>query len=797
MPHSTLPQLHRRHAASRTPPLLAAAFCVPVLAQAGELAARPEATLTPIQVVAKTPVPGLGIERDLLPYPVQTASADALRQAQAGNLIDFLATNLTGVNVNEVQGSPFQNDITFRGFRASPILGSAQGLSAYLDGVRVNEPFGDVVNWDMLPEAAIADLTLVPGSNPLYGFNTLGGALAFTTKSGRSHPGMDAEISYGSNARKRIDAGYGARFDNGLHAFVATTLFDENGWREHSAGRMGNLFAKVGRDSGQTQWHVSALHGDSKLIGNGLLPSYRWADGTLANGLYENDRRAAYTHPDQTSNRLQQAAFNLRHWINDDTELSTLAYVRRSRRDTLNGDVNGDYEEYVEDCEDGFNPDGSAVEPDDCGFTAAQGAAQHNAVLNRTHTRQTSAGLALNLSRQTEHHQFAVGASFDQSRVSFAQTRQDAWFDAGRGVQPDVLAAEVASSSVTGNSQAFGLYATDTWKLATATHLTASARWNHARVSNTLTGQNGVQPKETFNYSKLNPAIGLTHKLAPGLTVFGGVAQSNRVPTVIELGCADPLQACVLPTGLQSDPYLKQVVSRTVEAGMRWQAGGAALSASLYRAINRDDILFLRAGSSQLGYFANFDRTRHQGLDLAASKEWKTLALRMNYSLLDATYDASGRLFAGERTINVLPGMPIAGLPRHTLKLALDWKPAPAWLLGGEMVAVSSLTTQGNEDGLRADPAPGVTPQTADWRIRGHAVFNLRGSYRSGKQLELFARVQNVFNRRYETYGAIGADLFPNGQLLQPHVAAQDAGDARFVAPGAPRSFTVGMRYRF
>ncbi|RJF96451.1 TonB-dependent receptor [Noviherbaspirillum sedimenti] len=225
MPHSTLPQLHRRHAASRTPPLLAAAFCVPVLAQAGELAARPEATLTPIQVVAKTPVPGLGIERDLLPYPVQTASADALRQAQAGNLIDFLATNLTGVNVNEVQGSPFQNDITFRGFRASPILGSAQGLSAYLDGVRVNEPFGDVVNWDMLPEAAIADLTLVPGSNPLYGFNTLGGALAFTTKSGRSHPGMDAEISYGSNARKRIDAGYGARFDNGLHAFVATTLF--------------------------------------------------------------------------------------------------------------------------------------------------------------------------------------------------------------------------------------------------------------------------------------------------------------------------------------------------------------------------------------------------------------------------------------------------------------------------------------------------------------------------------------------------------------------------------------------
>lgn len=797
MPRSTLSQSCCRHAASCTPPLLAAAFCVPVMAQTGEPTARPETTMPQIAVVAKMPVPGLGIERDLLPYPVQTASADTLRRAQSGNLVDFLATNMAGVNVNEVQGSPFQNDITFRGFRASPILGSAQGLSVYLDGVRVNEPFGDVVNWDMLPEAAIADLTLVPGSNPLYGFNTLGGALAFTTKSGKSHPGMEAEISYGSNARKRIDAGYGARYDNGMHAFVATTLFDENGWREHSAGRLGNLYAKVGRDSGQTQWNVSALHGDSKLIGNGLLPSYRWANGAQQDGLYESDRRAVYTHPDQTRNRLQQAAFNLRHWIDDDTELSTLAYVRRSRRDTLNGDVNGEYEEYVEDCEDGFNPDGSAAEPDDCGLTAAQGAAQHNAVLNRTHTRQTSAGLSLNLSRQTGRHQFTVGAALDRSRVSFAQTRQDGWFDAGRGVQPDPLAAEMASSSVTGNSQAFGLYATDTWQLTPATHLTASARWNHARVSNTLTGQNGIQPKETFNYSKLNPAIGLTHKLTPSLTMFGGVSQSNRVPTVIELGCADPLQACVLPTGLQSDPYLKQVVSRTVEAGVRWQAGGTALTASLYRTINRDDILFLRAGSTQLGYFSNFDRTRHQGLDLSARKEWKTFTLQVNYSLLDATYDASGRLFAGERTINVLPGMQIAGLPRHTLKLGLDWKPAPAWLLGGEMVAVSSMTTQGNEDGLRADPRPGVTPQAADWRIRGHTVFNLRGSYRSSKQLEFFARVQNVFNRKYETYGAIGADMFPDGQLLQPHVAAQDAGDARFVAPGAPRSIKIGMRYRF
>jgi len=109
---------------------------------------------------------------------------------------------LLGVTVNEVQGSPFQVDVNYRGQRLSPLLGTAQGLSLYLDGMRLNQPFGDVVNWNLLPEAAISGLALVPGSNPLYGLNTLGGALVLTTKSGLSHPGTTADVSFGSAGRK-------------------------------------------------------------------------------------------------------------------------------------------------------------------------------------------------------------------------------------------------------------------------------------------------------------------------------------------------------------------------------------------------------------------------------------------------------------------------------------------------------------------------------------------------------------------------------------------------------------------
>ena len=178
-----------------------------------------------MEVVGTSPLPGIGIEEDKLPYDVQSVNAEALYRSQTLNLTEYMARNLSGVNINEVQGSPFQADITYRGFRLSGILGSSQGMSVYLDGVRVNEPFGDVVNWDMIPESAIGNVTLVPGSNPVYGLNTLGGALAFTTKSGLTAPGTEVKLQAGSFGRARADVAYGSKSDDGSHRFIAATGF--------------------------------------------------------------------------------------------------------------------------------------------------------------------------------------------------------------------------------------------------------------------------------------------------------------------------------------------------------------------------------------------------------------------------------------------------------------------------------------------------------------------------------------------------------------------------------------------
>lgn len=235
---ANLPRRTRRIAMA-TLSLWLATLC---LAQAPANVARPTQT---IDIIGTSPLPGQGIARDELPYTTLVLLRRQIEDAQAVNTTDLLARRVSAAQVNDIQGSPFQGDLTFRGYRASGLLGAGQGLSVHLDGVRMNEPFGDVVNWDLLPEFAIESLSLVPGANPAFGLNTLGGAIAIGTATGRSAPGWRAEASGGSFGRRRADLSHGWAGAN-RHAFVSLSLFDEKGWRDFSGGRLGHLVAKAG-----------------------------------------------------------------------------------------------------------------------------------------------------------------------------------------------------------------------------------------------------------------------------------------------------------------------------------------------------------------------------------------------------------------------------------------------------------------------------------------------------------------------------------------------------------------------
>jgi len=723
--------------------------------------------LREVTVVAPTPLPGLAIERAAFPANVQTATDADIERTKSASLPSFLAETMTGVVANDARGNPFAPDILYRGYRLSPTLGSAQGLSLYLDGVRQNAALGDVVNWTAVPEAAISTVTLVPGSNPLYGLNTLGGALALATKSGETHPGVEADLSVGSFGRARLDASAGKILGDGWHAYVAGTGWREDGWRDQSDSDLGNLFLKLGRSTSATQWNVSLLGSTSRLSGNGLTPD----------SLYGPDRSAIYTAPDVTHSRSWQLALNGAHQFNAQDQLQLTLYVRQSRTRASSGDVSNDYLDTLLGCQGA--PGSGNCDPED---------APANAVLNTSTVHETSYGASAQWSHDGETHRFALGAALDLNQSTYTQTSQLAGFDSSRTAQALAGAPVQTGASLDGHDSTVGLYATDTIRLLSRTFMTLAARWNQGRRHTVLGAP--APSDERFTFSRLNPAVGITHGLAGGVTVFGSASQGTRMPTAIELGCADPANACQLPTGLQADPFLRQVVTRTVELGARWQPADATeLTLALYRSNNTDDILFQRSPFSPLGFFSNFPKTRNQGLELGLRQRLGHLTLRLGYSYTQATYQADGQLqtpFAAP--VAVHPGTRMAGIPLHSVKLAGDWRATPTVSVGADVIVSSSRPVAGNEDGALTATDPALA------RIAGYLLLNLRASWQFSPRWQLYGRIDNLFDRRYESYAQAGFNVFPGGTLLQPGASVPID---RFVAPGAPRLFLVGVRYEW
>ncbi len=127
-----------------------------------------------------------------------------------------------------------------------------------MDGVRLNQPFGDVVSWDLIPRVAICSSALMPGSNPLFGLNTLGGALSIQTKDGRNSPGTKVQAIYGNDVRRAVEFEHGgSRAASGINWYVAGNLFAEDGWRDESPSDVRQLFGKLGWGKGRSDVSVS------------------------------------------------------------------------------------------------------------------------------------------------------------------------------------------------------------------------------------------------------------------------------------------------------------------------------------------------------------------------------------------------------------------------------------------------------------------------------------------------------------------------------------------------------------
>jgi outer membrane receptor protein involved in Fe transport len=731
-----------------------------------------------IEVIGSTPLAGIGIPRLHVPANVQTVSGQQLEDQESLNLPEFMARQLPSVTVNEIQGNPFQQNINYRGFTASPLLGTPQGLSIYLDGVRINEPFGDTVNWELLPNSAIAGMDLIPGSNPAFGLNTLGGAIAIRTKDGFTNAGSKMELSGGSFGRSNLELEHGGH-SGPIGWYVAGDWFREDGWRDFSDSDAKQLFGKLSLKNAAGELDLSLTRAVTRMTGNGLLPE----------SMLAARRAQVFTQPDITRNNLTQIAVNGRLWLSEAQSLSGNVYFRHNRTSTLNGDLNDEF----------------AGGPFD-GVSNAESGAN-----NRTATTQRGAGASGQWNLTTGRQQLGVGASFDTARMRFSQTQEIGVINATRGVTPS--ADPVEENALRGTTRTSSLFVTDTLELAKSLHLTGAARYNMSRVT-TFDELNRVAPNldGDHSYRSLNPALGLSWQIVPALNAYAGFSQGNRIPTPIELGCADPANPCTLPNSMASDPYLKQVVARTLEAGLRGKLAGELLgdanwNAGVYRTLSSDDILFVGTSHSA-GYFTNYGKTLRQGLELGLNGSQHRVDWQINYSYLKATFQSPACLLAANNStagsaaecpasdeIFVRKGDQMPGMPKHSLKLGLSWR-AVDWLrIGGNVQAFSSQFARGNENNQHQAGTVGGQTFAGDGRIPGYAILNLNAEARLGGGWQVFAKINNVFDKHYATAAALAANPFDATGSFQNNSAAWS--HETFVAPGAPRAGWLGVRYVF
>ena len=285
-----------------------------------------------VDVVSETPLAGTDLEINQIAAPVQTATAADIENSGALDLADFMNRQLNGVLINEMQGNPFQPDVNYRGYTASPLLGTPEGISVYVDGVRQNQPFGDVVSWDLIPKDAISEITLIPGSDPLFGLNTLGGALSVTTKSGLTNPGWAGHVLYGSSGRKEVEGEWGGGKATGFNWFLSGLGFHESGWRFDSPSDVRQGFARLGWRTNKTDLALTMSYAYNTLLGNGVQ-DYR---------LLAYNYTSSYSVPDSTANRSPSFNFIARHSFSDNLTFTGNAWYRNIRTETINPNFNDD-----------------------------------------------------------------------------------------------------------------------------------------------------------------------------------------------------------------------------------------------------------------------------------------------------------------------------------------------------------------------------------------------------------------------------------------------------------------------
>ncbi|WP_327754517.1 TonB-dependent receptor (plasmid) [Sphingobium sp. SJ10-10] len=725
--------------------------------------------------------PGGAVDAD---DALRLTSAD-INRAGTPDLLGALTRSIAGVTLQDAQGNPWQPNLVYRGFTASPLQGQAQGLAVYLDGARFNQPFGDTVAFDLLPEAAIGSFTLFD-SSAVYGLNALGGAMVIDTKTGLSDPGLEASLTGGRfGAREASVAGGFGKGD--FSAFGAFQYRHENGWRDHSPSTLYNGYADLGFDTATGGLHLKWVGADTDLTGNGVAPVE----------LLAADRSAVFTWPDNAKARYGRVSLHPWVALSERTRIEGTLYAQRLKLRTVNGDAAD-----IQGCGDGLLCLETVDGGEEALLTDAGGHAiadvlggEGYGVLNRGRLDSRAMGALAQIIDERPvlggSNQLAIGMSYDTSRSRFGASTLLGALTEDRSVEewgPAIVQEDGAIGPVglVARASYWGVFAQDRLPLTERLSAEIGLRYNHAAI--VMRDRIGTALNGDHRFERLNPGVEFDYTLSGGLSLRAGYAESNRAPTPAELSCADENAPCSLANFFIADPPLRQVVAKSWEAGASGQGrlGGFQLEwlLSAYRARNRDDIQYVASDIRGRAWFRNIGATRRQGVEFNLKAKRGGFSGGFSYAFTDATYrhelalsspanpaaDEAGVIF-------VRPGDRLPGVPRHSAALSLDFV-ARGWSIGGDVIARSGQYLVGDEGNDQA-------------RLRGYAVVNLRAGIDLVPGVTLFGELRNALDRKYATFGTF-SDV---GEVVMEE--APDASDPRAYGPGAPRRWYAGVKAKF
>ncbi len=551
---------------------------------------------------------------------------------------------------------------------------------------------------------------------------------------------------------------------------------EEDGWRDYSESEAYNLYAALSWRSENSELDLFSNWGDTHLRGNGTAPE----------ALLVEDRSMVFTHPDVTENTLGLISLSYRHWRREDSQLSINLFHRRSETGSFNGD-GSEFGECEQPLEAGYlcDEDEDQMVDDQYGNPVPE---EWDAMNNRSNRDQRSIGVSIQWvqagSWMGKGQQVVVGADYFGGETEFESSVEFAALTEDRGTQGSTLFLGGGDTLLESKTRTGSVYITTIIDISGRVDFTLSARYNDTRIQSEDPSGENVELFGDHSYKRLNGGVGAAYQWGDDVLLYANVQQTSRTPSPVELVCSHAKAPCNLPNTFLADPPLNDVVALGGEFGLRgtrdswldrWRVG-------LFHTTNRDDIIFQTTGgvSSNQGYFTNAADTVRKGLEMEAAGSIGNLRWYGSYAYLHASYDdgfmssTPNHPEAEDGSLYVSRGNRIPGLPDQQLKLGLDYHINSSLVIGGGMQAYSGQFLRGDE-------------ANRDFETSGYGVVNLYGSWWPATGLELQFKIDNVFDKAYESFGLYGEA----GEVLEDIENESN----RFLGPGLPRQLWLSMSY--